>query len=179
MDSNPILAKQKLDAEMNPIDSGSNFIKKKYIKKYRKIQNMWQAKFSNGEILNEFNVDGQEILFGKVLKRLDDLESLSIILDDKTFTVRMIDGRFSSNISGDINHFFASDVDITALKNIRPIYFVRETIKLAIYSNTSSFGGSSPDVNFTALGFQANLDGRNITKYLAILPNGTFIIKDE
>ena len=26
MDSNPILAKQKLDAEMNPIDSGSNFI---------------------------------------------------------------------------------------------------------------------------------------------------------
>jgi len=140
---------------------------------------MWQAKFSNGETLNEFNVEGQEILFGKVLKRLDDLESLSVILDDKTFTVRMTDGRFSSSISGDINYFFASDVDITALTNIRPIYFVRETIKLAIGVNVLSSEGSSPDVNFTALGFQANLDGRNITRYLAILPNGTFIVKDE
>ena len=91
----------------------------------------------------------------------------------------MADGRFSSNISGDINHFFASDVDITALTNIRPIYFVRETVQLTIYANTLSSEGSSPGVNFTALGFQANLDGRNITRYLAILPNGTFIIKDK
>ena len=44
---------------------------------------MWIAKFSNGEVLNEVDDTGQEILFGKVLKRLDalDIES-EICLDD-------------------------------------------------------------------------------------------------
>ncbi|KKM95542.1 hypothetical protein LCGC14_1187080, partial [marine sediment metagenome] len=96
---------------------------------------MWQATFSNGEVLNESNAEGQEILFGKVLKRLDDLESLSIILDNKIFTVRMVDGRFSTSINGDTNHFFASDVDITSLTNIRPIYFIRETVQITAHVN--------------------------------------------
>ena len=141
---------------------------------------MWIAKFSNGEVLNEFDDTGQEILFSKVLKRLKDLESLSISLEDKIFTVRMADGRFSSNINGDINHFFAVDVDINTLTNIRPIYFVRETIKLAIQANALfSESTDAPYVHFTALGFQANFNGQNITRYLAIFPNGTYILKDE
>ena len=139
---------------------------------------MWQAKFSNGEVLSEFNDEGQEILFGQVLERLDDLESLSIILGNKMFTVRMSDGRFSSDINNGENHFFASDVDITALTNIRPIYFVRETVQIGTHANILSSGGS-PAVNFTALGFQANFNGHNIKRYLAILPNGSFVIRDE
>ncbi len=139
---------------------------------------MWQAKFSDGEVLNGLDADDKEILFSKVLKRLDDLESLSICLKDKTFTVRMADGRFSSNINDTENHFFASGVDITALTNIRPIYFVRETATITVHANALSSEGP-PATNFTALGFQANFKGRNITRYLAIFPNGTFVIKEE
>jgi len=138
---------------------------------------MWQAKFSDGNVLNEFN-GNREVLFGKVLERLDDLESLSIILEDKIFTVRMTDGRFSSSINGNINHFFASDVDITALTNIRPIYFIRETVKLTMHANALSSNGPS-NINFTALGFQANYNGCNIKRYLAILPDGAFVIQGE
>ncbi len=140
---------------------------------------MWQAKFSGGEIFNEFNDKGQEILFNKVLKRRDDLESLYIILEGKILTVRMIDGRFSFSCNnGDVNHFFASDVDITALKNIRPIYFVRETIQLAVHAGVLS-SEDPPAINFTALGFQANFNGCNIKRYLAIFPNGSYVIRDE
>lgn len=139
---------------------------------------MWRAKFSDGEVLNEFNSKGQEILFGKVLERLNVLESLSIILGDKIFTVRMADGKFSSNLNGDENHFFASDVDITALTNIRPIYFIRETVQLAVHANVL-FSEGLPTVNFIALGFQANFNGHNIKRYLAILPNGSFVIRDN
>ena len=141
---------------------------------------MWQAKFSNGDIIREINSKGQEILFGKVLAR-DDLESLSILLGNKMFTVRMEDGRFSSNnsgLNGDENHFFASDIDTAALKNIRPIYFVRETVLLSINARALSSDGP-PAVNFTALGFQANLNGHNIKRYLAIFPNGLFVIRDK
>ena len=139
---------------------------------------MWQAKFSNGDIIKELNTQGQEISFGKILARLDDLESLSILLENRIFTVRMADGRFSSNINGDENHFFASDIDITALTNIRPIYFVRETVELAVHAHVL-FSGGPPTANFTALGFQANFNGRNIKRYLAILPNGSFVIRNE
>lgn len=137
---------------------------------------MWQAKFDNDETLSEFNAEGQEVLFGKVLARLDDLESLSIVLGNKIFTVRMADGRFSRIINGAVNHFFAPGTDVMPLVNIRPIYFVRETVRLGTYTASVS---SPPKVNFTALGFQANHNGRNIKRYLAILPDGTYTIKDE
>ena len=143
---------------------------------------MWQAQFSNGDILNAINEDGKEILFGKVLARLDDLESLSIIMDDKVFRVRMEDGRFSAYVGeNDPIHFFASGVDIDSLDNIRPIYFVRETVHFGTHAAAlapDTFPGT-PAVNFTALGFQANLAGRNIKRYLAILPNGEYAIRDE
>jgi hypothetical protein len=131
---------------------------------------MWQAKFSNGEVLNEFNAEGNEVLFGKVLERISSLESLSIILNDRIFTVRLSDGRFNIND----NHFFISGIDPALLTNIRPIYFVRETVNF----NARLVGGKS-EVNFTALGFQANINGRNIKHYLAILPDGSFIIRNE
>lgn len=141
---------------------------------------MWQAKFNGGEVLNEFNSAGHEILFGKVLERLDTLESLSIILKNKTFTVSMIDSKFSfTGGNGDENHFYAADIDVATLTNIRPIYFIRETVKLALHANQQSFESSSPTVNFIALGFQANSNGDNIKRYLAILPNGSFVIKGE
>ncbi|KKL13070.1 hypothetical protein LCGC14_2529420, partial [marine sediment metagenome] len=41
------------------------------------------------------------------------------------------------------------------------------------------FSKGPPSVNFIALGFQANFNGQNIKRYLAILPNGAFVIRDE
>lgn len=140
---------------------------------------MWQAKFSNGEVLNEVDAENHEVLFSEVLKRSDTLESLSIILEDKIFTVRMSDGRFSISINGDVNHFFAVDAVTTSLSNIRPIYFVREVVYLMTRVDTGLSQSSSPNINFIALGFQANFEGRNVKRYLAIFPNGTFVIKDK
>ena len=138
---------------------------------------MWQAKFKNGEVLNEFDKKGQEVLFRKVLDR-NDLESLSIILKDKVFTVRMSDGRFSFCVNEIENHFFASDVDTTSLAHIRPIYFVRETVQFNALASALTSAGP-PKTNFIALGWQANCNGRNVKRYLAILPTNTFIIKSE
>jgi len=136
---------------------------------------MWRAQFSNGDILEEFDKEGQEVPFRKVLDRLDDLENLSIILGNRVYVVRMADGRFSTVIDGKEGHFFALDVDAVDLKHIRPIYFVRETVDFNVQGNILG----PPRVNFVAVGFQANLNGCNVKRYLEIFPNAIFIIKDK
>lgn len=136
---------------------------------------MWKAQFSNGEILEEFDVHGQEVPFRKVVDRLNDLENLSIVLGDKTYVVRILDGRFSIIFKGKEHHFFALDADAIDLKCIRPIYFVRETVDLGTLGKALG----PPRVNFIALGFQANLNGHNIKRYLTIFPDETFVIKDK
>ena len=137
---------------------------------------MWKAQFSNGDILEKFDEKGQEILFRKVLDRLDDLENLSIIIGNKTYVVRMSDGRFSVISRGEKHHFFA--LDAVDLKCIRPIYFVRETINFGTQGKVPIALGP-PRVNFVALGFQANLNGHNVKRYLTIFPDETFVIKDK
>ncbi len=136
---------------------------------------MWRAQFSNEDILEEFDKEGQEILFRKVLDRLDDLKNLSIVLENRVYTVRMADGRFSIVIDGKEGHFFALDVDAADLKHIRPIYFVRETINFNVQRGPLG----PPKANFVAVGFQANLNGCNVKRYLEIFPDTTFLIKDK
>ncbi len=143
---------------------------------------MWRAQFSNGNILEKFDKNGQEVLFKKVLDRLDDLENLSVISENKTYTVRMSDGRFSMSINTESlhleSHFFALDVDVIDLKHIRPIYFVRETVNLSTQGKIPTVLGPSR-INFIAVGFQASFNGRNVKRYLAIFPDGTFVVKDK
>lgn len=140
---------------------------------------MWKAEFSNGDILNEIDVNGKEVLFRKVLDRLDKLENLSIVLkNNRIYTVRMADGRFSTIIDGKENHFFALDIDAIDLKCIRPIYFVNETINFSTVGKVFDTLGP-PKVNFIALGFQTTLNGRNVKRYLTIFPDGVFVIKDK
>ncbi|MCK4826879.1 hypothetical protein KA005_64685 [bacterium] len=136
---------------------------------------MWKAQFSNDEILEEFDTNGQEIPFRKVLDKLDDLENLSIVVGDKIYIVRMLDGRFSIIFKGEEHHFFALDTDVADLEHIRPIYFVRETVDFSTLGKTPG----PPKINFTALGFQANLNGYNLKRYLTIFSDGTFCIKDK
>jgi len=139
---------------------------------------MWKAQFSNGDVLEQFDQKGREVLFQKVLDRLDDLKNLSVILNGRTYTVRIMDGRFSIANKGEVHHFFALDGDVTNLNHIRPIYFVRETIDFSTQGKVPIALGS-PQVNFVAIGFQASLNGRNVKRYLAIFPNNTFVVKDK
>lgn len=139
---------------------------------------MWKAQFSNGEVLEEFDKDGREIPFRKVLVQLNALENLSIVVGNKIYVVRMSDGRFSIIFKGEEHHFFALDADAVDLKSIRPIYFVRETVDFGTQGNVPVALGP-PRVNCIALGFQANLNGHNVKRYLTIFPDETFVIKDK
>jgi len=139
---------------------------------------MWRAEFNDNTFLDEFDSKGNEILFGNVLKRLNDLKVLSIILGNKIFSVRMRDGLFSISSNKESNQFFVLDNETyneNTLENMRPIYFVRETVNFTL--QCTQVGPTR--TNFVALGFQANYKGKNIKRYLAIFPTGNFIIKDE
>lgn len=140
---------------------------------------MWSAVFKDKTVLQEFDELGREHPFGKVLTRLPELESLSIIIGSNKYLVNMYNGSFSISSNGTVNNFFALDPEIynsNTLENIRPIYFVRETIKFDLNTNTSV---GPTKLNFTALGFQATYKGRNIKRYLAIFDTGTFVVKAE
>ncbi|MEA3342180.1 MAG: hypothetical protein U9R15_19620 [Chloroflexota bacterium] len=136
---------------------------------------MWKAEFSNGDILNSIDKNGKEILFKKILDRLDELKNLSVILKDRVYAVRMVDGRFTTIINGIVTNFFALGIDADILTNIRPIYFINETVHLGTGKN----GRAIPQINFVALGFQANLNGQSIKRYLKIFPDDTFVIEDK
>ena len=142
---------------------------------------MWRAKFKNGQVIDEIiqkNGKPEERSFGMVLADLPNLESLSIVQGTRTFTVRMEDGLFTVNTSGIDQNFYALDSLTTSsnkLENIRPIYFIRDLIefKLGLTPLLPEIGKPV----FTALGFQANIDGANIKRYLEIFPDGTYFIE--
>lgn len=145
---------------------------------------MWKAYFKDTSVIDEIEMlNGKEVLhsFSEVLKNIENLESLAIVQGSKMFTVRMSDGRFTCNTSGIEHSFFAMGLEIVRsgkLENIRPIYFVRETVNFS--ENSGHMTKSSlPLIDFTALGLQANIDGMNIKRYLAILPDGTYYIEDK
>jgi len=139
---------------------------------------VWKAKFRDGLVLENFDTLGRERVFGDIFKQSSSLESLSVVVGDKTYSVRMDDGFFSVVTTTGNNGFFVLDPEtynVNTLENIRPIYFVRETVNF-----TASIGQVGPtNTNFTALGFQATHKGKNIKRYLAIFPNGSFIVKDN
>ena len=138
---------------------------------------MWRAHFNDGKVLEEFDGQGKEVLFKNVSARVDELEKLSVTVADKIYTVRMADGRFSTISNGEEYHFFAQGVDGAKLSHIRPIYFIREYVNFGTQGEVPVALGP-PEVEFTALGFQADLYGRNVKRYLAIFPGGNIVLKD-
>jgi len=145
---------------------------------------MWQAKFKNGVVVDEIEMkDGQEVenSFKLVMDNLEDLVSLSIIQGTKMYSVSMNTGEFTVITSGIPFNFHAINLETVTsgkMTNIRPIYFVREFVLFQQYGAGTS-PGSPPHLLFTALGFQSNVDGANIKRYLAIQPDGTFTIEDK
>jgi len=146
---------------------------------------MWRASFKNGKILNEYDqLNGYDIIrpFSDILKDLDNLECLAVIQGNRTYAVHMKDGLFAIAVDGiGQQYFYATSHEIASsdkLTNIRPIYFARETVHFTEgvkHLSTSS----AATVEFIALGFQANLDGANIKRYLAIYPNDIYTIEGD
>lgn len=149
---------------------------------------MWRAYFRNDFVVDEFAFDANhqiilERSFSHVLDRHDLLEKLSILLDNgDTFTLDITKGLFSVNKNGQgVLNFFGLSQEKCAhetLSNVRIIYFCRDHVSVGVSRIGTSV--SRPTTQFTALGFQANLvSGKNIQRYLAIYPDGTFDIRGE
>jgi len=135
----------------------------------------WRAEFKNSSTLFQYDEQGREILFKKVIDRASDLKSLSILVDkNRAYTVSLQDSHFSIFVNGIIINFFAHDINPKELKNIRYIYFIRESSKFS----TKTLEQISPTKqHFWALGFQAIYKNSNIKRILHIYPNGEFTIE--
>jgi len=145
---------------------------------------MWRAVFTDGKVISEVekSKDGREKehTFKEVLDNLDTLENLSVIQNNIIFTVSMKSTKFTINIEGIEQNFYALDketVFFKALKNIRPIYFIRERIDFKVGINRIPKQEFPTRKEFIALGFQASLNDQNIKRYLAISPSGLFTIE--
>jgi len=136
----------------------------------------WHAIFNDGTVLDQFNSQGQERIFKHVLDRLQDLTHLSIIQNGLEFRVSMSDGLFSIHRGNEQwLEFYAVSGDRYHLDNFRPIYFRREEASLTLNSPISG----KVTVQFEAIGWQANLEGKNIKRYLAVKSDGSFTIRDQ
>ncbi len=134
---------------------------------------IWHALFSDDSTLNQYDDQGRIIQFGKVKERFDDLKALSISVRDNIYSVSMADGMF--NIRGLC--IYILDMNIyppEKLENIRPIYFER---------CQADFGtNGQPTMQrrlFTAIGFQALFEGRNVKRYLAVYDSGDCNVREK
>jgi hypothetical protein len=139
---------------------------------------VWKAEFSDNEILTEFGENGEERSFSMVLRRLADLQYLSVTTGDTEYKVSLEDGQFIISNDSTIRMYTLNTAiyNKNTLSNIRPIYFRNEQVNF-------EFGGGdqtvAPMVNYYSLGFQANYNDKNITRFLRIYPNNTFEIRDS
>ena len=130
---------------------------------------VWIATFED-----ETQITSKIHTFKNVLDRLEELASLAVVQGKNVFTVNMKTTEFTVGVEGYRFSFFATSREevMYGVENIRPIYFTREQV---LFSAVKAI--SAPQVIFTGLGFQANVDGANIKRYLAINPDGTFTIE--
>lgn len=134
----------------------------------------WKAYFNDDSVLNQFEND-KEIQFGEVLDRLHDLRALAISLPGRHYEVSFVDCSF--NINGVQIHILDPTIyPPEQLKNIRPIYFKRRSANLNVTPGT---GIGEVRTEFTAIGFQANFDGRNIKRFLAVFEDGHIEVREK
>ena len=133
----------------------------------------WHALFHDGSTLNQFDDQGREILFRKVLDRIKDLKALSIRLGERLYVVSLVDGMF--NIGGKCVYVLDTNkYPSEKLENIRPIYFER-------WQQDFSTGGQPLKHQrlFTAIGFQALFEGRNVKRYLEVYDSGDCKVREK
>lgn len=134
---------------------------------------VWRVLFVDGSTLNQFDDKGREILFRRVLDRIKDLKSLSIRLGERLYVVSLLDGMF--NIGGKCVYILDTNIyPPKKLENIRPIYFERWQ---------QDFGANGQPLKhqrlFTAIGFQALFEGRNVKRYLEVYDSGDCKVREK
>jgi len=135
----------------------------------------WKAYFNDHTPLRQFDADGNETPFSKVMEKVDDLKALSISLPGGySYEVSLVDCSFT------INGVQVYILDPTIyppnkLTNIRPIYFRRCSANINIATNKST---SDTSVTFTAIGFQAIFEGCNIKRFLAVFDDGHIEVRE-
>lgn len=134
----------------------------------------WHALFIDGSDLSQFNKNGNEIPFGEVIKKVKELRALSIHLKERQYVVSLLDGMF--NIENKCIYILDTNkYPPKELKNIRPIYFERWQQDF----NVSTRQPSGQKLLFTALGFQAIFEGKNIKRYLEIYQSGDIKVRES
>lgn len=134
----------------------------------------WHAVFKDNTTLNQYDDQGREVQFRKVLDRIKDLKSLSIRLPNKQiYTISLVDGMF--NIENKCVYVLDTNIyPPKKLKNIRPIYFERWQ------QDFSANGRPLKHMHlFTAIGFQALFEGRNVKRYLEVYDSGDYKVREK
>lgn len=136
---------------------------------------IWHAKFADGSTLKQFNKDGTELSFRKVLECSTALKVFTVDLNGKLYSISLKDGMLT--ING--RHIFILDTNKyppNQLKNIRIIYFVNEQTDFIINSMTSV---GPAKFNHLKLGFQCNFNGKNVKRFLEIYVSGDYIVREK
>lgn len=134
----------------------------------------WHAVFKDNTTLNQYDDQGREVQFRKVLDRIKDLKSLSIRLPNKQiYTISLVDGMF--NIGNKCVYILDTNIyPPEKLENIRPIYFERWQ---------QDFNANRQPLKhihlFTAIGFQALFEGRNVKRYLELYDSGDYKVREK
>jgi hypothetical protein len=134
--------------------------------------NHWQAEFVNGETLSQYDENNKERLFKCVLDRIKELKTLSVIINNTVYKIDLTNTKFTINFVS----CYLIDINPDELENIRPIYFIREQVSLNLNETDKQH---TPATLFTALGFQANYNGRNVKRVIAIFNNGTWVLHEN
>ncbi len=134
----------------------------------------WHAVFRDGSRLDQFDNDGNEISFGAVKKRFNDLKALSIHLGERLYTVSLLDGMF--NVGGKCMYVLDTNIyPPDKLENIRPIYFERWQQDFSVTSG-QPLGQRRL---FVTIGFQATFEGKNVKRYLEVYDSGDCKIREK
>jgi len=134
----------------------------------------WHATFRDGSRLDQFDNNGNEIPFGAVKKRFNELRTLSIRLGERLYVVSLLDGMF--NVGGKCIYILDTDIyPPDKLKNIRPIYFERWQQDF----NTANGQSLGQKLLFTSIGFQATFEGKNIKRYLEVYNSGDCKVRER
>jgi hypothetical protein len=130
------------------------------------IKYPWTASFP-GELLYQFNLDGSENLFRKVLDKQDSLLWFKV----GKITVDLRDGSFlvdGAKLFGNTNREYSNETDVKR----RIIYF---RITTRVFDAATLQQNS---VNFVyAIGWQATVDGKNVKHIMYLHPDGKVVFE--
>ena len=133
---------------------------------------MWEVVFKNGEVLQQFDENGEDRTFAPVSKRSNEVKILTLILKtedgvEKRFFVNVVTGMFFLD-----GFTLFSYTDISSAERTAPIFWKRKQVHM--------FGDSEvvETVGFI-LGWQATVNGKNFQQRIMVSPSGAIALMSE